>query len=106
MDKWDRILRPDNVVVGLRSRRKFDALRELTAVFENDDAVTDPKSFLSKLRVFAFFKIPYREPILVFSVYVFVKERGSTRLRSSPMVQGAFSAGVFCFGFPVQKCLV
>ena len=49
MDKWDRILRPDNVVVGLRSRRKFDALRELTAVFENDDAVTDPKSFLSKL---------------------------------------------------------
>ena len=49
MDKWDRILRPDNVVVGLRSCRKFDALRELTAVFENDDAVTDPKSFLSKL---------------------------------------------------------
>lgn len=49
MDKWDRILRPDNVVVGLKSRRKFDALRELTAVFDDDDAVTDPKSFLTNL---------------------------------------------------------
>lgn len=49
MDKWDRILRPDNIVVGLRSNRKFDALRELTAVFDNDDAVTDPKAFLSNL---------------------------------------------------------
>jgi len=49
MDKWDRILRPDNIVVGLRSQRKFDALRELTAVFDDDDAVTDPKAFLSNL---------------------------------------------------------
>lgn len=49
MEKWDRILRPDNVVVGLRSRRKFDALRELTAVFDDDEAVTDPKAFLSNL---------------------------------------------------------
>jgi fructose-specific phosphotransferase system IIA component len=49
MDKWDRILRPDNIVVGLRSRRKFDALRELTAVFNDDDAVTDSKAFLSNL---------------------------------------------------------
>ena len=36
MDKWDRILRADNVLVGLSSKRKFDALRELTAVFEDD----------------------------------------------------------------------
>ncbi|MDA0338078.1 MAG: PTS sugar transporter subunit IIA [bacterium] len=49
MDKWDRILRPDNIVVGLRSQRKFDALRELTAVFDDDSAVTDPKAFLTKL---------------------------------------------------------
>ncbi len=49
MDKWDRILRPDNIVVGLRSQRKFDALRELTAVFDDDNAVTDPKAFLTKL---------------------------------------------------------
>ena len=49
MDKWERILRPDNLVVGLRSQRKFDALRELTAVFDDDDAVTDPKAFLSNL---------------------------------------------------------
>lgn len=49
MEKWDRILRPDNVVVGLRSTRKFDALRELTAVFDDDEAVTDPKAFLSNL---------------------------------------------------------
>jgi fructose-specific phosphotransferase system IIA component len=49
MDKWGRILRPDNIVVGLRSRRKFDALRELTAVFDDDDAVTDSKAFLANL---------------------------------------------------------
>ncbi len=49
MDKWVRILRPDNIVVGLRSQRKFDALRELTAVFDDDNAVTDPKAFLTKL---------------------------------------------------------
>lgn len=49
MDKWDRLLRPDNIVVGLRSTRKFDALRELAAVFEDDDAVPDPKAFLANL---------------------------------------------------------
>ena len=49
MEKWDRILHPDNVVVGVRSRRKFNALRELTAVFDDDEAVTDPKAFLSNL---------------------------------------------------------
>ena len=35
--------------MGLRSQRKFDALRELTAVFDDDSAVTDPKAFLTKL---------------------------------------------------------
>ena len=49
MDKWDRILRVDNVLVGLRSTRKFDALRELTTVFEDDEAVKDPKAFLADL---------------------------------------------------------
>lgn len=49
MDKWDRILTADNVLVGLQSRRKYDALRELAAVFENDDAVQDPKAFLANL---------------------------------------------------------
>ncbi len=49
MDKWDRILRKDNVVVDLQSRRKFDVLRELSAVFDNDDAIEDPKQFLADL---------------------------------------------------------
>ena len=49
MEKWDRILRPDNILVGLRSTRKFDALRELTTVFDDDDAIEDPKAFLANL---------------------------------------------------------
>ena len=49
MDKWDKILRPDNIVIGLSSTRKFDALRELTAVFDDDDAIEDPKTFLANL---------------------------------------------------------
>ncbi len=49
MVKWDRILREDNVVVDLQSRRKFDVLRELSTVFEDDDAIEDPKKFLADL---------------------------------------------------------
>ena len=49
MDKWDRILSADNVLVELRSTRKFDALRELTALFEDDEAVEDPKALLTGL---------------------------------------------------------
>ena len=48
MDKWDRILSEDNVLVDLKSRRKFDVLRELSAVFD-DDAIEDPKQFLADL---------------------------------------------------------
>lgn len=49
MDKWDRILRPENIVVGMRSTRKLDALRELAAVLEDDVEVPDPKQFLADL---------------------------------------------------------
>ena len=49
MDKWDRILSEDNVLVDLKSRRKFDVLRELSAVFVDDDAIEDPKQFLVDL---------------------------------------------------------
>jgi len=49
MDKWDRILSEDNVLVDLKSRRKFDVLRELSAVFVDDDAIEDPKKFLADL---------------------------------------------------------
>jgi fructose-specific phosphotransferase system IIA component len=49
MDKWDRILSEDNVLVDLKSRRKFDVLRELSAVFVDDDAIEDPKQFLADL---------------------------------------------------------
>lgn len=49
MDKWDRILREENVVVDLQSTRKFDALRELSAVFDDDDEIEDTKQFLADL---------------------------------------------------------
>ena len=41
MEKWDRILTPDHVIVELQSDRKWDAIRELTTVLEGDDAVRD-----------------------------------------------------------------
>ena len=38
MDKWERILKPENVIVGLRAQRNLDAIRELASLFENDSA--------------------------------------------------------------------
>ena len=49
MEKWDRILREQNVVVGLQSKRKFDALRELCSVLEHDEAIVDNEHFLTSL---------------------------------------------------------
>ena len=49
MDRWDRILSEENVLVRLKATRRFDAIRELSAVLEDDDAIGDHKQFLSDL---------------------------------------------------------
>ena len=49
MEKWERILDPSNVLVDLKARRNFDAIRELAQVLEDDGAVRDQKGFLSDL---------------------------------------------------------
>ena len=49
MGKWARILKQEHVVVELTSTRKFDALRELTAVLEDEAAIDDLKQFLADL---------------------------------------------------------
>ena len=50
MGRWARILEHGNVVTDLQSSRKFDALRELTAVLlENEAAIEDQKQFLADL---------------------------------------------------------
>ena len=49
MDKWDRLLGEKNVLVGVKSTRNFDAIRELAAVFEDEPAVFDSKRFVSDL---------------------------------------------------------
>ena len=46
MEKWERILKPENVIVGMRSRRNLDAIRELAAVFD-EDVVPDGKRFIA-----------------------------------------------------------
>ena len=46
-DRWSRILAESHVVVDLQSRRKFDAIRELGSVLDDDDAIGDHKEFLA-----------------------------------------------------------
>ncbi len=36
MAKWDRILKPQHILIGLNSRRNFEAIRELASVFGAD----------------------------------------------------------------------
>jgi len=50
MGRWARILEHGNVIADLQSSRKFDVLRELTAVLlENEAAIEDQKQFLADL---------------------------------------------------------
>ena len=49
MIKWNRLLNPQRVLVGVRSTRRFDVIRELAAVISEDEAVGDPKRFLADL---------------------------------------------------------
>ena len=46
MEKWERILKPENVIVRMQSRRNLDAIRELAAVLD-EDAVPDSKRFIA-----------------------------------------------------------
>ena len=48
MEKWERILKPENVIVGMRARRNLDAIRELATVF-GEDAVPDGKRFIADI---------------------------------------------------------
>ena len=41
MEKWDRILNVDHVVLELQSDRKWDAIGELIAVLDGDEAIDD-----------------------------------------------------------------
>ena len=49
MDRWDRILSEQHVLVELQSTKKFDAIREVSAVLKDDEAIEDPKLFLANL---------------------------------------------------------
>lgn len=49
MDKWERILKPENVIVGMRAQRNIDAIRELAMVFDDDGAVPDSKQFIADI---------------------------------------------------------
>ena len=37
MIKWDRILKPQHIVIGLNSRKSFEAIRELVSVFDGGE---------------------------------------------------------------------
>lgn len=47
MEKWDRILREKNILVGMKARRSIDAIRELSELLGEDDGVLDAKKFLA-----------------------------------------------------------
>ena len=49
MARWVRILKQEHVVAALTSTRKFDALRELTAVLEDVAAIDNHEQFLADL---------------------------------------------------------
>ena len=41
MEKWDRILKTDHVVLGLRADWEWDVIRELANVLEDEKSVED-----------------------------------------------------------------
>ena len=49
MEKWDRLLCEKNILVEMKARRKFDAIRELAELLGDEDDVLDPKRFLADL---------------------------------------------------------
>lgn len=49
MEKWKRLLREGNILVGMQARRNFDAIRELAELLADDEEILDPKRFLADL---------------------------------------------------------
>ncbi|MBT4502661.1 MAG: PTS sugar transporter subunit IIA [Gemmatimonadetes bacterium] len=50
MEKWKRLLREENILVGMQASRNFDAIRELAGLLaDDDDEILDPKRFLADL---------------------------------------------------------
>ncbi|NKB67449.1 MAG: hypothetical protein GKR89_10340 [Candidatus Latescibacteria bacterium] len=49
MGKWARLLQPEFVLLNLQAKGKFDAIRAISKVFENDPAVGPFKNFLASL---------------------------------------------------------
>jgi fructose-specific phosphotransferase system IIA component len=47
MEKWDRILREKNILVGMKARRSIEAIRELSELLDEEDGVLDAKKFLA-----------------------------------------------------------
>jgi mannitol/fructose-specific phosphotransferase system IIA component (Ntr-type) len=46
MVKWQRILRPDNIVIGIEARSAIDAVRRLAETVQQDAVIQKPKIFL------------------------------------------------------------
>lgn len=49
MEKWKRLLREENILVGMKASRNFDAIRELSGLLADDEEILDPKRFLADL---------------------------------------------------------
>jgi len=49
MEKWKRLLREGNILVGMRASRNFDAIRELAELLADDEEILDPKRLLADL---------------------------------------------------------
>ncbi len=49
MEKWERILDPSKICVGLKAKSNFNAIRELATVLCQDAAVPDQKRLLAAL---------------------------------------------------------
>lgn len=47
MDKWERLLRKKNILVGMKARRNFDAIRELAMLLDEEDGVLDVKRLVA-----------------------------------------------------------
>ena len=47
MEKWDRILSPENILLDLQAKGSIAAIRELAGLLVDDDAIQNHKQFVS-----------------------------------------------------------
>ena len=47
MEKWDRILSPENILLDLQAKGSIAAIRELAGLLVDDDAIQNHKRFVS-----------------------------------------------------------